>query len=121
MRDRLRRLLGACEALTRGETAALAGGNLAVLGTTQQVKSAILADLAAEANLVHASCDSSARTRLERLLECNRENARRLSRMKAEATGKMQKIRAAAGQLQTLRTAYAPGRASRRQALCTHG
>ena len=125
MKDRLSRLLGACEVLTRAETAALAGGDLAALGAAQQVKSGILADLAAEAMRASsascASCDSRVRTRLARLLEGNRENARLLSRMKAGAGEKLQEIRVAAGHLQTLRSAYASDGATRRQALFVHG
>jgi hypothetical protein len=123
MKDRFWRLLGACEVLTRCETAALARRDFSALGATQQTKSGVLADLATEAALVHASCDSRARARLERLLACNRENVRLLARAKEEAARELRKSRIAAGHLQIFRTAYAAqpsGNSPLEQALFTH-
>ena len=65
MKDRFWRLLAACELLAREETAALAGRNFAALVRAQRVKSALLADLAAEAG---PDCrDLNARARLQQL------------------------------------------------------
>jgi len=121
MQQRLSRLLGACELLARNETAALAGRDFAVLGKTQQLKAALLADLAAEANLFHASGNSRARIRLARLLESNRANAHLLAGMKADARDQRAKLRCAANQLHTLRSVYAGHGDSRRQAFSAHG
>lgn len=121
MKDRFSRLLGACELLAREETAALVRRDFTALGKTQQVKSVLLADLAAQANLLHASCDSHARTRLTQLLECNRENSRMLAGMKAEVAEQLRKVRAAGNQLHALRAAYTPGGTPGRRAFSAHG
>ena len=121
MNDRLWRLLAACEALARRENAALAGRNFADLGKTQEMKAAILADLAAQATLVHASCDSRARARLTQLLESTRRNRQSLRRMMAKTAAEAQKIQTASNQLHTFRTAYSSGRGPQRQAFSAHG
>ena len=121
MQERFWRLLGACERLAHDETAALNGHDLAGLGKAQQVKAALLADLATEAGLCHASGDSRARQRLTQLLETGRANARVLAGMKASVIEERRKIRAAALQLQTLRSAYSAGEETRLEAFSAHG
>jgi hypothetical protein len=121
MKDRFWRLLGACEMLVRSETAALAGRDFAGVGRTQQVKSAILIDLAIEANCIQASSDSQARARLARLLECTRKNRLLLARMMEAAAEELRKVRSAANQLHTLRAVYKSGCQPLCRAFSAHG
>lgn len=117
MNDRFTRLLGACERLSRDETAALVRRDFDALAKTQQMKFAMLADLEAEAGRVPPSWE--ARARLIQLLERNRENSRLLAGMKAEVMEQLRKIRTASHQLHNLRSAYSKG--PRREAFCVHG
>ena len=122
MYEKLWRLLGACERLARDETAALTHRNFGALVETQQIKSALLSDLASEATLVHASCNSGARARLCRLLDNNRENARILSSIMEASREERLKMRAAAKQLRSLRASFqARERTQRPEAFNAHG
>jgi len=119
MKDRFWRLLAACELLAREETAALAGRNFAALVRAQRVKSALLADLAAEAG---PDCrDLNARARLQQLLATSRENASLLSGMKTVTGERLRKVRAAGNQLHTLRNVYTRVSTQSPQAFCRHG
>ena len=120
MKDRFSRLLAACELLTRDETAALTDHDLAGLGRVHQAKSAILADLAAEAGRVQASRDSHARARLTQLLEQNRENSQRLASLKIAMRERLRQVQAAGNRLHTLRSRYALGQQSE-QGFSAHG
>ena len=121
MQERLWRLLGACELLTRDEAAALSGRDLAGLVRIQRVKAPLLADLAVEAKRISASCDSQARARLAALLEGNRGNARNLADMMADAREERRKVSTAVNQLQALRSAYATSGDTRQDAFSAHG
>lgn len=121
MKDRLWRLLGACELLARSETASLLARDFAAVGKTQQLKASLLADLAAEAARVDAHRDPHARARLTQLLECSRRNRQLLSRMMETAAGQLRKVRSASNQLHALSTAYAPGGKSPRRTFSAHG
>jgi len=121
MTSRFSRLLGACELLSRDETAALCGRDFATLGRTQGVKAALLADLAAEAQLCHASGDSSARDRLLRLVERNRQNSRLLGEMTADTADKLEKVRIAARQLHAMRSSYQTGTGADQASFNAHG
>jgi hypothetical protein len=120
MKDRLWRLLGACESLTRRESAALAHRDFEALCRTHDLKADLLADLAVEAQRTHASCDSSARARLTHLLGCNRQNARILAAMKAGTSEDLRKVRTAGNTLQNL-SAYKGGNGQRQQSFSAHG
>jgi ABC-type thiamine transport system ATPase subunit len=119
MKDRLSRLLGACEVLAREEAAALAQRNFASVARTQEVRSSILSDLAADPGL--ASCDAHSRARLTALVDSARTNRRLLSRMMTHATEELRKIQSATKQLHTLRAAYGPGCKPARPAFSAHG
>jgi len=106
VKDRFSRLLAACEQLTREEAAALSRRNFATLSRTQQVKSAILADLAAEAGT--SALDSDARARLTRLLNTTRESQLTIANLKAVTSEKLRIVRASANRLHILRPAYTP-------------
>jgi hypothetical protein len=118
-KDRFSRLLAACERLTREETAALSRRNFDALSRTQRVKSAILADMAAEAGSRPLGAD--ARIRLTRLLNTTRENELLLSNLKAATSEKLRKSRAATHRLHTLRPAYTSATRAREQAFFAHG
>jgi hypothetical protein len=120
MQQRLWRLLGDCERLARDETAALTHRNFPALFQAQQVKAALLADLASEANVFHASGNSPARARLEKLLETTRHNASLVSGMMDDTRVKRRKIRAALRQLQALRVVYKSRRHPARESLSAH-
>jgi hypothetical protein len=105
-KDRFSRLLAACEQLTRDEAAALSRRSFAALTRAQEVKSAILAGLAAEA--ATSPLDSDARSRLTRLLNTTRENQLTIANLKAAISENIRKTRAAANRLHTLRPAYTP-------------
>ena len=117
--DRFSRLLAACERLTREETAALTRRNFAALARTKTVKSAMLADMAAEAAARPLGAD--ARIRLTRLLNTTRENELILSNLKAATGEKLRKSRAAAHRLHTLRPAYTSAASRREQTFSAHG
>lgn len=119
MKDRFSRLLAACERLARDEAAALARRNFATLGRAQQVKAALLADLAAEAG--GGTLDPEARARLAQLLQANRENSLCISNLKAATGERLRKLRVSANRLHTLRTAYNHGGMPRGEAFCAHG
>lgn len=121
MDERFWRLLGACELLSRDEIAALTHRNIPALVRTQEVKSAILADLAAQAGMLHASCDSRARARLGQLLEGSRQNARAMAEMIASASNKKQEIKAALSQLNRLRARYKTRPAATHKSFSAHG
>jgi hypothetical protein len=121
MQHKFWRLLSACELLARDETAALTARDFAALGAAQQVMSALLADLALQARLIHASRDSHARSRLLKLIECSQAGSRLLAAMKAASVQERHKLRAAVLQLQSLRAAYHTPAASRRGAFSAHG
>jgi len=118
-KDRFSRLLAACERLAREETAALGRRNFAALSRTQEVKSAILTDLASEAGA--RPLDSDARARLMRLLSKTRENELLLSNLKAATSEKLRNTRAAAHRLHTMRPAYTSATSPREQAFFAHG
>ena len=105
-KDRFSRLLAACEQLTREEAAALSRRNFATLSRTQQVKSAILADLTAEAGT--GALDADARARLTRLLNTTRENQLAIANLKAATSEKLRKVRVSANRLHIPRPAYTP-------------
>jgi len=120
MHQRLWRLLGDCERLARDETAALTHRNFPVLIKTQQVKAALLADLASEATLLHASANSPARARLEKLLDCNRRNSSLLAGMMESARAERRNLRSGLNQLRSLRASYRSRDQSSRPALLAH-
>jgi hypothetical protein len=118
-KGRFSRLLAACERLTREEAAALSRRNFAALTRTQQVKSAILADMAAQAESRPLGAEE--RIRLTRLLNITRENELLLSNLKAATSEKLRKSRAATHRLHTMRPAYTSATSSREQAFLVHG
>ncbi len=121
MDQRFWRLLGACELLAREETAAITQRDLGALTRTQEVKAAILADLAAQAGVVNAACDSRARARLDQLLEGSRRNAAAVAGMMASARERERELGTALNQLRTLRARYRSGHAVKsRQPFSAH-
>ena len=118
-KDRFSRLLAACERLSREETAALSRRNFAVLTRTQQVKSAILADMAAEA--AGRPLGADARIRVTRLLNTTRENELLLSNLKAATSEKLRTSRAAIHRLHTMRPAYTSATRLPEQGFYAHG
>jgi hypothetical protein len=119
MKDRFLRLLAACERLARDEAAALAHRNFEALSNTQQVKSALLADLAASAG--DAARDSEIAARLAALLKSNCESSQLVSNIAAATGERLRQVRAAANQLRAMRTVYTTGQGQPHQAFSAHG
>jgi hypothetical protein len=119
MQDRLSRLLAACERLARDEAAALARRNIASLKRAQEVKAALLADLAAEA--ANITLTAEVRARLAQLLKATKENSIYLANLKAATGERLRKLRISSNRLHTLQAAYNQGGMPGEQAFCDHG
>jgi flagellar biosynthesis/type III secretory pathway chaperone len=105
MHDRLSRLLGACELLSREETAALTARDFVALSRALDLKASILADLAVEARQ-RSQIPPMARVRISRLLDRNIHNHALLSTSINDASADLRRMTTAGRQLELLREAY---------------
>ncbi len=121
MQERFWRLLGACERLASDETVALTSRDFVALARIQDSKAAMLAELATEAARMRACRDSTARSRVLKLMECNQANAQLLVEIKGTAEHARRNLRAAFQQLNILRNSYKKQAASGRDAFLAHG
>jgi uncharacterized membrane protein YccC len=101
MKDMFERLLKACEALARSETAALKGRDFSTLAHLRDTKEAILSDM--ESCAGRKVEEPAIRARVERLIEMNQANSRLLAEMKAETHERLRQVRTAVRNLHSLR------------------
>jgi len=119
MKDMFERLLKACEALARSETAALKGRDFSALAHLRDTKDAILTDMQGCAGPVVQ--EPSIRARLEKLMEMNAANRGLLAEMKAETEKRLRQVRAAVQKLQALRPALSACVREKKEGFEAHG